>query len=221
MKNQTISRKRVFFVILAGFALIILVFSYQSILMEAGKYLAPGGIGKADVAVLEGAELIKEKPVKIGMGLLSSGMVSHLVVVVQQKSGEEQSFALSNYTRLLTKNLEGLGLKRDVFRVIEVPTNHPVTLTEAKIVLSDLSKSGVRSVILVAKDFHTRRSLWAYRQVGKPLGIEITPHPYFINYQNENWWQKARGIQNFMDESLKFLYYILRGYVPIKSLLVT
>ncbi len=215
------SRKIVFFVILLGFGLIILVFSYQSILMRAGKYLAPEGIGKADVAILEGAELIKEKPIKIGMGLLSSGKVSRIVVVLQQNSTNGKIFALPNSTLLLTQNLEGLGLKKDVFQVIEVPTNHPVTLTEAKIVLSDLSKRGVKSVILVARSFHTRRSYWTYKKVGKPLGIEIIPHPYFIEYQNGNWWQKTWGVQHFLYESLKFFYYILRGYIPIKSLLVT
>jgi hypothetical protein len=220
MKNR-IPRKIVFFGILFGLASVVLVFSYQSILMGAGRYLAPQGIGKADVAILEGAELIKEKPVKMGMGLLSSGKVSRIVVVVQQNSTNGKIFALPNYTLLLTKNLEGLGLKKDVFQVIEVPTNHPVTLTEAKIVLSALSKSGVSSAILVAEGFHTRRSYWTYKKVGKPLGLEIIPHPYFINYQNENWWQKARGVLHFLDESLKFFYYILRGYIPIKSLLVT
>jgi len=220
MKNR-ISRKIAFCGILLGFALIILVFSYKSILMGAGKYLAPEGKGRADVAILEGAELIKEKPVKIGMGLLSSGRVSHIVVVVQQNSGNEQTFGLPDYGLLLTKHFEGLGLKRDVFRVIKAPTNHPVTLIEAKVVLSTLSKSGAKSAILLAEGFHTRRSFWTYKKVGKTLGIEIIPHPYFINYQNENWWQKTRGIQHFLYESLKFFYYILRGYIPIKSLLVT
>jgi len=219
--KKGISRKILLSLILLGFALIGLVFSYQSILIGAGKYLAPEGIGKADVAILEGAELIKEKPIKIGMGLLSSGKVSRIVVVVQQNSTNGKIFALPNYTLLLTQNLEGLGLKKDVFQVIEVPTNHPVTLTEAKIVLSDLSKSGSRSAILLAEGFHTRRSYWTYKKVGKPLGIEIIPHPYFINYQNESWWQKTRGVQYFLYESLKFFYYILRGYIPIKSLLVT
>jgi hypothetical protein len=220
MKDK-ISRKIVFFVILLGFALVILVFSYQRVLIEAGRYLSPRGMGKADVAILEGAELIKEKPVKIGMGLLSSGVVSHLVVVVRQKSEEERNFALSNYTRLLTKNLEGFGLKKDVFRVIEVPTNHPVTLTEAKIVLSLLSKSGVRSVILVAEGFHTRRSFWAYKQVGADFGVRIISQPYFTSYRIDTWWKQNSGVREFGAELIKFVYYLVRGYIPLKSLLVT
>ncbi len=216
-----ISKKILFSIVVLGSVLIFLVFSYQSILMRVGKYLAPERIGKADVAILEGGELIKEKPIEIGLGLLSSGKVSRMVVVVKQNSANGKIFALPNYTLLLNQNLEGLGLKKDVFQVIEVPTNHPITLTEAQIVLSNLCKSGVSSAILLTEGFHSRRSYWAYKKVGKPLGIEIIPHPYFIEYQNENWWQKRWGVQYFFYESFKFFYYILRGYIPIKGLLVT
>jgi hypothetical protein len=221
MKSQTISKTLFFSFILLGLVLIFLVLSHQTILMKAGKYLAPEGKGKADVVILEGAEFIKEKPVRIGLGLLSSGMASHLVVVIQQNLTDGKIFALPNYSGLLTDNLEGLGLEKDDFQIIIVPTNHPVTLTEAKIVLSDLSKSGARSAILLSEGFHTRRSFWTYKKVGKPLRIEIIPHPYFIEYQNENWWQQILGIQHFVYESLKFFYYILKGYIPVKSLLVT
>jgi hypothetical protein len=220
MKNRT-SKELFFSFILLGLVSIVLFLSYQTILMKAGNFLAPQGIGTADVAILEGAELIKEKPIKIGMGLLSSGKVSRIVIVVKQDSTNGKIFALPNYTVLLTNNLEGLGLKRDQFQVLGVPTNHPITLTEAQIVLSNLSKSGVSSTILLAEGFHTRRSFWTYKKVGKSLGIEIILHPYFINYQNENWWQKTRGIQYFLYESLKFFYYILRGYIPVKSLFLT
>ena len=214
--------KNVFFSLtLLGLILIILLFFYQTILIGAGRYLAPEGMGRADVVILEGAELMKEKPIKIGMGLLSSGKVSRIVVVVKQNSTNGKIFALPNYTFLLTHNLEGLGLKRDQFQVVGVPANHPITLTEAKIVLSNLSKSGVSSAILLAEGFHTRRSFWAYKKVGKPLGIEIIAHPYFINYQNETWWHQVEGFHEFFYECFKFFYYILRGYIPVKSLFVT
>ncbi len=215
------SRKIVLFVICVGFALIVLVFSYQRILIKAGSFLAPQGIGKADAVILEGADLIKEKPVKIGMGLLSSGMASYLVVVVQHEPEDEKNFVLPNYARLLSKNLEGLGLKKDIFQVMEVPKKHPVTLTEAHIVLSSLSKNGIRSVILVTKGFHARRSFWAYKQAGANLGIRVISQPYFTNYRIDTWWKQTSGVREFGEELFKFIYYLLRGYIPLKSLLVT
>ena len=198
-----------------------LVFSYQAILTHAANYLAPEKLGKSDVVILEGAQLIKEKPVHDAMALLSSGMANRMVIVIQQDPTNERSFALSNYSHLITKDLEALGLHENQFQVIAVPANHPVTLTEAKIVLANLSKSNVRSAILMADGFHTRRSFWVYRQVGRPLGIEIISCPYFVKHPRKAWWRTVDGCYEFISESLKLFYYVIMGYIPVKSLLVT
>jgi hypothetical protein len=170
MIKQNISKKLLFSVILLGLV-ILFISSYQPILIGAGRFLAPAGMGKADVVILEGEELIREKAVKVGIELLSSGNVKRMVVVLQQSGEDEKIFALDDYSLFLVKNLQSLKLRKDQFLIIEVPTNHPITLTEARIVLADLSKHGVKSAILVAEGFHTRRSFWAYKQVGLSLGI--------------------------------------------------
>jgi uncharacterized SAM-binding protein YcdF (DUF218 family) len=117
--------------------------------------------------------------------------------------------------------LGALGLGADQIQLIEVPVNHPVTLAEAQCVVSVLSGNGVKSAILLADGFHTRRSYWAYKKVGSSLGIEIIPCPYFAPYQNENWWKKDEGVRAFAIELAKFVYYVLRGYIPAKSLVTT
>ena len=120
--------------------------------------------------ILEGEELIREKAVKIGIELLSSRSAKRMVVVLQRNPEDEQTFALPDYSLLLAKKLQSLGLQKDQFIIIGVPTNHPITLTEARIVLADLSKHGVKSAILVVEGFHTRRSFWSYKEAGLPLG---------------------------------------------------
>jgi uncharacterized SAM-binding protein YcdF (DUF218 family) len=220
MKKRSISKKLLFYVILLGLV-ILLISSYQPILIGAGRFLAPAGTGRADVVILEGGELIREKAVKIGVELLSSGRANCMVVVVHQYTEDERTFALPDYALLVSKYLEVGGLKKDQFMILGVPTRHPITFTEAQIVLHNLSKSRVKSAILLAEGFHTRRSFWTYKQVGLPLGIEITPYPYFTKCRNENWWQEVRGAREFVSEFLKFTYYLIRGYIPIKSLLVT
>jgi len=220
MKKHNRTKKIIISVILLGLV-ILLISSYQPILIGAGRFLAPEGTGNADVVILEGEGRIREKAVKVGIELLSSGNAKRMVVVLQQNGGDEKIFALDDYSLLLVKNLQSLKLRKDQFLIIEVPTNHPITLTEARIVLADLSKHGVKSAILAAEGFHTRRSLWAYKQVGLSLGIEIIPFPIFVKYRSDNWWQKAEGLREFFWESIKFSYYLLRGYIPVKSLLVT
>jgi len=219
MKSQTISRKTFLF-IFSGFALVILLLSYKTILIAAGNFLAPKGVGNADVVIVENSELIRKKGIEIGIDLLSSGRTNHLVIVYQNSENERIFDRPLNYNLLLTQKLEPLGIKKEQIQVIEVPTEHPITLTEARSVLSNLSRSGVKSAILVAEGFHTRRSYWAYKQVGLLMGIKIIPCPYFMKYRNEDWWTKINGVSDFAYELLKFIYYVLRGYVPVRSLLV-
>jgi hypothetical protein len=219
MKSRAISRKTFFFIFL-GVTLVVLFLSYKTILIAAGHFLAPEGAGTADVVILENTELIREKGMEIAIDLLSSGRTNHLVIVYQN-SRDKRIFDRSlNYNLLLIQKLETLGLNKDQIQVIEVPTEHPITLTEAQSVLSRLSGSGVKSAILIAEGFHTRRSYWAYKRVGLPLGIKIIPCPYFMKYRNEDWWTKINGVSEFSNELLKFIYYVLRGYVPVKSLMV-
>jgi uncharacterized SAM-binding protein YcdF (DUF218 family) len=221
MKNSIVAKKINLFLAFLFVAIVFLLLSYKTILIGAGNFLAPERNGKADVVILEGSELIKWNAVKMGIGLLSSEKVNRLVVVVHQVSENAKPFALPDYPLLISKNLEDLGLKKNQFLIITVPIYHPITLTEARNVLSILSQNGVRSTILLAEGFHTRRSYWVYKQVGLPLGIEVIPYPYFADYQKDIWWQQIDVLLDYVNELLKYIYYLIRGYIPFKSLFVT
>lgn len=220
MGERIRTRKSLFAIIFLGAALVLTGLFYRPILIWMGAYLASESPGRADVVILEGTELIREDAVKVGLGLIIAGY-AHRLVVVYQHSEDEKIFGWPlNFNLYLTRELEKLGLKRDQIIVLEVPKEHPITLTEGRIVLSNLSGTGIKRAILVAEGFHVRRSLWAYRKVGLPFGIEIIPHAYFMRYQKENWWQQIYGTKEFLEEFLKFFYYILHGYIPMKSILV-
>jgi hypothetical protein len=221
LKSQSRSRKTFFFFIFLGFLLVVLLLSHKTIFTEAGKFLSPEGTGNADVVILECPESIGGQGVEMGISLLSSKRANRLVIVYHNSEKERIFDRPMNYNDLLIQKLENLGLQKDQVQVIGVAIDHPITLTEAQIVLSHLSKDGVKTAILLAEGFHTRRSYWTYKHVGLPLGIKIIPYPYFTLYQNKNWWQEIGGVEAFVYESLKFLYYLLRGYIPAKSLLVT
>jgi hypothetical protein len=226
MRGKNRKRRRLFrrglvtllFLVFAGG---LLYFFHPAVLTAGGRYLAPEGAGKADVVILEGSELVKEQAVKIGMGLISSGRANGLVVVYQDSENEKAFGKPADYTLFLMQKIGDLGLKKDQIKILPVPQEHPITLNEARVVLSHLSGDKIQSAILVTEDFHSRRSYWVYKKVGTPLRIEIIPYPYFSRFKVDGWWQQARGVRNFAEESVKFFYYLLRGYVPLKSLVVT
>jgi hypothetical protein len=55
MKKYIGAKKIIFSAILLGLV-ILLICSYQTILTGTGGFLAPQGVGKADVVILEGAD---------------------------------------------------------------------------------------------------------------------------------------------------------------------
>jgi uncharacterized SAM-binding protein YcdF (DUF218 family) len=221
MKKRTKTRKAYYFLIALGLILVIVFLSHETMLTEAGRFLSPEGRGDADAVIVEGIELRKEKAVEMSIRMLSSGRVNRLVVVdygsiVKQAPGQPENRAFS-----LARKLESLGMRADQIQLIEVPVDHPATLGEAQFVISVLSRSGVRSAILLADGFHTRRSYWTYKEIGSSLGMKIIPCPYFVSYRNEDWWRKNEGVHAFVRELAKFVYYVLRGYIPPKSLVTT
>ncbi len=171
------------------------------------------------MVILEGSEVIKERTVRVGMELIASGRAKRMAVVYQDS--EERAFGLPpDYDLFLIQKIGELGLRKDQISVYVVPREHPITLNEARIVLSKLAMDKTAKAIVLSEDFHTRRSYWTYKQVGKALGIDIIPYPHFSRFRTDSWWQKAEGVRGFLGESIKFLYYVLRGYIPAKSLMV-
>jgi len=143
-----------------------------------------------------------------------------MVVVVHHPRKENQVFALQErYPQLILDELEHLGLEREKAQVISAPIDgHPITLAEARFVVAKLSQRGTRSAILLSEGFHTRRSFAVYNQEGTRRGLRIVPYPYFIEYEINSWWHDGQGVGDFVNESLKLSYYLLNGYVSIKSI---
>ncbi len=198
--------------------LIIFFFCYQPILRGTAGYLAPSEEGKAEVVILEGVQVVSEGGVATGIELIFNRQAARLIVVIHRTPRKEEPFALPlNYAQLVKKELEARGLTKDQFLVISVPVIHPITLNEAKLVLAELEKLKVQSAILLSEGFHTRRSIGVYRQEGAKLGMHIIPRPYYISYQPNNWWLITDGVRAFVTEYLKLGYYLLRGYLSLKS----
>jgi hypothetical protein len=91
MMNPAKARKAYYFLIPLGFVLVIVLLFYETILTGAGRFLTPEGRGDADVVIVEGGELIKQRAVETGIHMLSSGRANRLVVVDYASAGGQTS----------------------------------------------------------------------------------------------------------------------------------
>lgn len=211
-----ISTKRIWgSILIIVFLASILVFSYREmILVKAGHFMAPTGDYTADVVILEGADYITTGFIKAGRDLLLSGKVQRIVVVIHRILPSHRTFGINgDYPDVVWQKLRDMGLKEQEFKVIVTPIRSPVTLKEAKTVLDDLSQDHIKSAILLAPSFHTRRSYLAYQYVGEPLQIKIYPMACFTDFHQDKWWTDETGLRNFGVESIKLVYYLVFGYI--------
>lgn len=202
------------------FVALVLLSFHRPILTEAGRYMAPTTTESADVLVMEGNNIIDKAFLQAGLTLLSQSRASRMVVVLLYPLLAGPDSALEREcAQLIASESHRLGLKEERTSVIPVPiAGHPITGSEAKLVTDTLHREGVRSAILFCDGFHTRRSIAAYRQEASPLGLTIVPRASFTSYDRDSWWTQSAGIDDFVEQLSKFVYYLARGYLPITSL---
>ena len=187
----------------------------KNILLHVGTFMAPEEGKTADVLILEGGINIDKRLLVAGIYQLSAHRAERMILVIHKvvKEVEPLTANRGNYPNRLKRDLEQMGLAGEKFKIIETPGQHPITLTEAVIVLDELYREGVRSAILETDGFHELRSYLVYQQAGIPLGIRITPSTYFLDYQINNWWTTRMGCYEFIEQLAKLAYYYIKGYI--------
>jgi hypothetical protein len=200
-------------------AVVLLAF-HGPILARVGRYMAPSVTDRADVLVLAGNNVIDRGGLHKGVALMSQGKANRMVVVLLYPMlGGPDSALEKGYAQLIANESLRLGVKEERSSVISVPiAGHPITRSESILVTDKLHRDGVRSAILLSDGFHTRRSIAAYRQEASRLNLNIVPRAHFNGYDCDSWWRTSKGLDDFVKESSKFLYYLARGYLPITSL---
>ena len=174
--------------------------------------------GVADIVVLEGVDQIERDLVAKAAGMVSSGKARRMAVVLNRVPEDNPSVEIEAPLSVVQKALGGLGLDDTSCRIIVTSFRHPVTLTSAKEVMEVLAGEGVRKVILVSPGFHTRRSYLVYQSLGETLHIRIYPHASFDGHNHglDKWWTQWHGVHDFVEQSIKLVYYMVRGYIPLK-----
>ena len=95
------------------------------------------------------------------------------------------------------------------WRVIPVIYTEPFSLNAALQIRQRLIGEGIRSIVVVAPGFRSRRSVLVYRATLGTAGIEVRCSPAFNRATPENWTETSHGIMDVAEESLKLQYYRL------------
>jgi uncharacterized SAM-binding protein YcdF (DUF218 family) len=78
------------------------------------------------------------------------------------------------------------------------------TLLEAKAVLIEIRRMGIKKLMVVTSDFHTRRSGFIFRKLAPDLKILVVAAPD-ENFTANGWWHSREGQKTFLLEWQKTL----------------
>jgi hypothetical protein len=95
--------------------------------------------------------------------------------------------------------------------IIPIREVEPYTLNAAYQLRDFLTKAHLRSIVVVAPAFRSRRSSLIYQTVLEPAGIQVYCVPVFGHHTPENWATTWHGIQAVSEQFVKLQFY--RFYV--------
>lgn len=98
--------------------------------------------------------------------------------------------------------------------IIQLPGTVSGTIDEAELLTSAAPDRGLRRILLVTSEFHSRRALWTFERViaarSADLEVGIANAPSDARYPGRgSWWLTPRGMRTVGGEYVKFAMYWL------------
>jgi uncharacterized SAM-binding protein YcdF (DUF218 family) len=149
----------------------------------AAPLIHDDGPAKADIAVVLAGDAWGRRIVKAAE-LVQQGFVPAVLV-----SGPDGHYGHYESDYAIAYAVEK-GYRRDWF--IAAPNSARSTQEEARVILCELRRRGVRSFLLVTSDYHTGRSVRIYRRIAREMGFEpamravAAPDEHF---RQASWWR--------------------------------
>ncbi|MDD5492408.1 MAG: YdcF family protein [bacterium] len=168
---------------------------YQDKLEKADAILVLGG-GRGE-RVLQGANLYREKYANY---ILITGEFERIM------GGPVYHWALQG-----RKLASSRGVPWDkMIPILDSMSTHD----DATLSLAECRKHNFKSLIVVSEPFHTKRSFYTFKKVYKNSGIKVIICPVQDSwYTKNNWWDSELGLMATTEEYIKFMYYLLKGYI--------
>ncbi len=76
-------------------------------------------------------------------------------------------------------------------------------------VCTALKERGVKSVILVTRFYHSKRSALTYKKFLEPNGVKLISYPVQEGFASDNWWKTKDGRRAVLNELIELQYYRL------------
>jgi hypothetical protein len=135
--------------------------------------------------------------------LRRKGLTARIVVPVQASADSDEPNLVSAQIVELMARTAGIG----ELTMVPVRETEPISLNTAYQVRDFLRKEGIKSVLVVAPGFRSRRSAMVYGTVLGPAGIAMRCVPVFGGQTPDTWSETLHGIELILEQYVKLGYY--------------
>jgi uncharacterized SAM-binding protein YcdF (DUF218 family) len=140
--------------------------------------------------------------------LYKRGFAPRILIANIMRDPLERMQLWPGQTALTRQLLLKLGVPADA--IVEFGDEVSSTYEEARAVLDWAKSSGAKTVIIPTDFFPTRRIRWTFQHEVAPAGVRIIVHAIKPRgYGLDDWWRDERGLIDFQNEVIKFIYYRL------------
>jgi hypothetical protein len=140
-----------------------------------------------------------------GAELRRSGMAGRVIVPVESSPDPAVPNLVSAGFVEVMARVSRIG----AVEVVPFTQVEPISLHAAMQVREYLRREGIRSVLVIAPGFRSRRSSLLYGKVLGAAGIDTTCMPVFGEQTPETWTRTWHGVEQVLEQHLKLAYYRL------------
>jgi hypothetical protein len=193
--------------------LFLIIFHSQLLSLYAGLFMVSNATSGADAIICLSGDRETRNPECLR--LWKEGYAKRLFVTAEKpKNKEFNQLELSHlqFAQAVTKRMQ----LDAVWEVLPSLTDGATsTFDEAADALAVAQKEGWGRIILVTDEFHTRRSLLAFKKVfeGSSIEVEVAGAPKEV-FGVDDWWKSDRGILAYFGETIKYPIYLLWDHEP-------
>ncbi|BDA79044.1 hypothetical protein LPTSP3_g19740 [Leptospira kobayashii] len=168
---------------------------------------------KSDIAVLETSPLPSKKFLKQIASLYQKQIFTKLILVVRDDGDSSLLGSKEREDRILLQ-LVSFQLPPGSVQVIKISSNKLGDTDEAaKNILKLVVSDNLKSVLILAREFETKRILKTYQKNLASLPLQISAYPFPSELTATNWFLSEPGFREVSLEFLRYIYSIFRGVI--------
>ncbi|TGK78318.1 hypothetical protein EHQ24_17345 [Leptospira noumeaensis] len=168
---------------------------------------------KSDVAVLEIVnKLPSKKNLKAVVTLSERSDFKKLILVIREDKTQNQLYSPLEKESKIKDVLSSLGMNPTIVSSLIIQTSKMGDTDEAsKNLLKIAVADNLGSILLLCREYETKRVLGTYRKTLASLPIKVTAYGFPSEVSGSNWFLTEDGVREITGEFVRYLYSYIRG----------